>query len=573
MISKNFVKASAVLMSGVFVLAACEQPATENKAANALPVISAENIKAHVEFLADDALGGRDTGSIEYQIAANYVKSQFKQIGLKAGGENGSYFQSVNFSKSAIDAQSTSVSMTKDGATRELKMGVDYHIFGNSKRTESLVNGEVVFVGYGISASEAGHDDFAGIDVTGKIIARLQGSPENASKEVKAAAQDKQPHGAIGAITFYTPQSDEKQPFEAIGGYFLKEKFEWVAPETAEKDAEIANAFMNPSIGEQIFADVGLTFDEAIAAASKSEVNGIPLGFSIYIKQVTKVSDPVSSPNVAGILEGADPELKDEYVIISAHLDHVGTCPHRSNDTADEADDICNGALDNASGIATMLEAARAFTDRGTPPRRSLMFLAVTAEEKGLLGAEYFAHYPTVEKSKIVANVNLDMPVLLYDFADVVAFGGEHSTMGEITARATKRIGMKLAEDPMPEENLFTRSDHYRFVQQGIPSIFLMSGPTEVGETEENVKERNGYKTFYKFLRTNYHSPADDLKQELNWDAAAKFSLVNFLIMDEIANADIEPRWYEGNSYGDKYAPDRPRAPAPVVEGSEAEVK
>lgn len=562
MILKNFYKASAILVSGAFLLAACGQPATDKKAAGDIPVISAENIKAHVTFLADDAMGGRDTGSKEYQIAANYVATQYKLLGLKPGGENGSYFQTVNFSKSSIDQEATTVSITRDGKTTALKMGVDFHMSADKNNLENLANGEIVFVGHGISAAEAGHDDFAGIEVTGKILARLQGAPESASEAVKAAAHDKKLHGAVGSITLYTPAKEEARPFEKIGKYFTKESFKWIAPEDEEAaEAEGINVFMSPEMGVALLDGVGLTFEQAIEAASMGDFVAVPLGVSLFMKQVTKLSDPVSSPNVAGVLKGSDPSLSDQYVIISAHLDHVGTCPHREKDTAAADDTICNGALDNASGVATMIEAARAFVDSGETPRRSLMFLAVTAEEKGLLGAEYFAHYPTVDKSKIVANVNLDMPVLLYDFADVVAFGGEHSTMGEIAARATARIGMSVAEDPMPEENLFTRSDHYRFVQQGIPSVFLMSGPTEVGETEADVKERNGYKTFYKFLQTNYHSPADDLNQPLNWEAAAKFSLVNYLIMDEIANADVEPRWYEGNSFGDKFAPDAPRAP------------
>lgn len=564
MFSKNFVKASALLVSGVFVLAACGQPTTDNKDTNALPVISASNIKAHVTFLADDALGGRDTGSREYQIAANYVASQYKQLGLKPMGENGSYFQTVNFSKSAIDQDETTVSLTIDGKVMDLKMGVDFHMSGNKSSLENIASGEIVFVGHGISAPEAGHNDFAGIDVTGKIIARLQGAPENASAAIIAASYDKKRHGSSGLLELYTPMRNETRAFESRGKRHTRESFDWIAPKGDESKTPAGiKAIMSPAMGEALLAGVGLTFDQVIEAASAGDFIAVPLGATIDMKQVTIVSDPVSSPNVAGVLVGSDPKLRDQYVIISAHLDHVGTCPHRANDTAAIEDNICNGALDNASGIATMIEAARAFVDSGKTPRRSMMFLAVTAEEKGLLGAEYFAHYPTVEKSKIVANVNLDMPVLLYDFADVVAFGGEHSTMGEIASRATARIGMSVAEDPMPEEGLFTRSDHYRFVQQGIPSVFLMSGPTMVGETESDVKKRKGYKTFYEFLQTNYHSPADDLNQELNWDAAAKFSLVNYLIMDEIANADIEPRWYEGNGFGDNFAPDAPRAPEP----------
>lgn len=571
MISKNFVKTSAVLASGMFVLVACGQPA-EKKETNALPTISAENIKAHVTFLADDALGGRDTGSKEYQIAANYVASQYKQLGLKPMGGNGSYFQTVNFAKTGIDTETSSMSFTDKGVTTQLKFGEDYAISGNAKLAENNISGEVVFVGHGISAPHLGHDDFEGVDVTGKVLVRIQGAPAS----LTGFDGNKELHGAVAAFSVTLPGNEENSPFAELAGYLSGENFSWVAPEgedagDSSENASSINGFISSARGSKLFALWGMSFDEALEKAGAADFKAIETGSSISIKQVTKTGSKVSSPNVAGVLEGSDPVLKDQYVIISAHLDHVGTCPHRANDTAAAEDDICNGALDNASGIATMIEAARAFVDSGTAPRRSLMFLAVTAEEKGLLGAEYFAHYPTIDKSKIVANVNLDMPVLLYDFADVVAFGGEHSTMGEIAARATARIGMSVAQDPMPEEGLFMRSDHYRFVQQGIPSVFLMSGPTQVGEDMSiPVKERAGYKTFYNFLNTNYHSPADDMSQDLNWDAAAKFSLVNYLIMDEIANADVEPRWYEGNSFGDQYAPDALRAPAPAKAEAEA---
>ena len=561
MIKKNFLKASAIMTAGVFILAACEQPVAEKQGEASLPVISAEKIKAHVTFLADDAMRGRDTGSVEYQIAANYVASQYKQMGLKPAGENGTYFQTVNFAQSTIDQNASAITFVKGDKISTLKFQEDFILSGDSSNEENNASGEVVFVGFGIRATAYGHDDFDGLDVTGKIIARLSGAPSSLPSDVAAAAsRSKELHGAAGAITLYTPEMNEARPFEKRFQRYLATSFDWVVPEGETRASDGINAYVSTKVSQTLFEGTGVSFSEAIEAAEAGDFNAIPLDVLMDIRQITKFSDPVSSPNVAGVIEGSDPELKDEYVIISAHLDHVGTCPHRANDTADAADDICNGALDNASGTATMIEAARAFADRGTAPRRSLMFLAVTAEEKGLLGAEFFAHYPTVEKSKIVANINLDMPVLLYDFADVVAFGGEHSTMGEIVARATARIGMTMAEDPMPEENLFVRSDHYRFVQQGIPSVFLMSGPTEVGKPAGA-----GLEVFRNFLNTNYHSPADDLGQELNWDAAAKFSMVNYLIMDEAANADIEPRWYEGDIFGDTYAPGAARAEMPVT--------
>ena len=252
--------------------------------------------------------------------------------------------------------------------------------------------------------------------------------------------------------------------------------------------------------------------------------------------------------NVVGLLEGSDPALKSEYVVISAHLDHVGVGkPDAKGDT------IYNGAMDNAVGTGSMLEVARAFAASGKKPRRSILFVAVTAEEKGLVGSDYFAANPVVPAAQIVADVNLDMPILLYDFQDVVAFGAEQSTLGPIVERAAAKMGVTLSPDPMPAEQLFLRSDHYSFVKAGVPSVFLVTGFKNGGE-----------KAFRDFLKTNYHKVSDDLKQPFDWKAGAKFAKINYLIAREIADADQEPRWYEGNSFGERFAKDAPKAPRPA---------
>ena len=246
------------------------------------------------------------------------------------------------------------------------------------------------------------------------------------------------------------------------------------------------------------------------------------------------------------MLPGSDPALANEYVLVMGHLDHIGT--RRSG----EGDKINNGAMDNASGIATMLEAARAMAQNPEKPKRPVLFTAVTAEEKGLLGADYLSRFPVVGSGKVVGVVNLDMPILTYDFTDVVAFGAEHSTLGPIVASAAARDKVTLSPDPMPEEGLFTRSDHYRFVQRGIPSVFLMTGFAGAGE-----------KSFRGFLATHYHRVSDDLAQPFNWEAGAKFARINMLIATEIANAPEAPKWYEDSFFGKTFAPAAPKAKRP----------
>jgi len=254
-------------------------------------------------------------------------------------------------------------------------------------------------------------------------------------------------------------------------------------------------------------------------------------------------STKVDSPNVVAVLPGSDPALANEYVVLMAHLDHVGVDPKA------EGDKINNGAMDNATGTATMLEVARAMAMAPKRPRRSILFAAVTAEEKGLLGSEYLAKNPVIGNGKVVSVVNLDMPVLLYDFSDVIAFGAEHSTMGPIVQRAAAGMNIKLTPDPLPQEGLFTRSDHYRFVREGVPSVFLMTGFAGEGE-----------KQFKNFLATNYHSPKDDMNQPINWQAGAKFARLNYLIAREIADAPEAPRWYADSFFGKTFAPGAQKA-------------
>jgi Zn-dependent M28 family amino/carboxypeptidase len=307
-------------------------------------------------------------------------------------------------------------------------------------------------------------------------------------------------------------------------------------------------ATLDTPAAEALFAGarspLARVLDEAAAAGRK------PKGFAL--KQTVKLerqssSQQVTSPNVLAVLPGSDPALANEYVVLMAHLDHVGISEKA------EGDKINNGAMDNATGTATMLEVARAMAMAPNRPRRSILFAAVTAEEKGLLGSEYLAKNPVVGNGKVVSVVNLDMPVLLYDFTDVIAFGAEHSTMGPIVRRAAAGMNVALTPDPLPQEGLFTRSDHYRFVREGVPSVFLMTGFAGEGE-----------KQFKNFLATNYHSPKDDMNQPINWEAGAKFARINYLIAREIADAPQAPSWYSDSFFGQTFGKGQKMATRPA---------
>ncbi|MEW5685452.1 MAG: M20/M25/M40 family metallo-hydrolase [Pseudomonadota bacterium] len=509
---------------------------------------SAANVKAHVEFLASDLLQGREAGSPGYDIAANYVASQFAQLGLKPAGDKGTYFQTVPLVAFRAADKGEFVVKAKDGTASPLVFGEDVLVGRNAGPQDHKVSAPLVFAGYGVVAPEKKHDDYKGLNVKGKIVVVLSGGPSgfqteerayygNARTKREAAAKA----GAVGVIFLSTPKDELRRPFAEGARSWQAWAMTWRKPDGSSFDV----APGTPGLGsvsvkgaEKLFAGAPKTYAQVIAEADKPKgvVPRFALATSmdVTLRAETKV---VQSTNVAGLLEGADPKLQGEVIVLSAHLDHIGITPPLNGD------EINNGALDNAAGIATTLEVARTFKESGKAPRRSLLFLAVTAEEKGLLGAEYFARNPTVP-GPIVADVNLDMPILTYDFLDVVAFGAERSTLAPAVQKAAQRVGVALSPDPMPEEGLFTRSDHFRFVEVGVPSTFLMTGFQNGGEAK-----------FRGFLKDCYHKPCDDLSQGIDWKAGAKFAWINYEITRELADADARPVWNKGDFFGGKFAP------------------
>lgn len=514
------------------------------------PTFSAEAVKAHVTFLADDLLEGRNAGTRGYDIAARYVATRFEALGLKPAGPNGDWYQQVPLSEYSLDPAAPA-SLTV--GTKRFANGEDA-IIGASPRygtTAQRLEGGVVFAGYGMAA------DYAGLDVKGKFVAVLTGRPSSLKgAEAEAAeGEDKDRNagarGALGVIYLLSPSDMNRVSWSEVAHYMMAPQMRWLGPNGAPGgvDAGIAiNSYVKPAVATELFAGAPQSAEQVFAAAAAGQR---PKGFALPAKVVTERTSKVRSirsPNVMAILPGSDPTLAAEYVVLSAHLDHEGVDPSLPG-----PDKIYNGAMDNAAGVATMLEVARAFSESGQRPKRSLLFVALTAEEKGLLGSEYLARYPVVGSGKVVADVNLDMPVLLYDFTDVVAFGAEHSTLGPIVERAGARMGVKLSPDPMPEENLFVRSDHYSFVQAGVPSVFLVTGWANGGQD-----------AFKSFLSTHYHKVSDQVTLPFNWQAGAKFAKINYLIAREIADGKDAPRWYEGNEYGDRFAPGQPRAKKPA---------
>jgi hypothetical protein len=505
--------------------------------------------RAHVTFLGDDLLEGREAGTRGYDVAARYVASQFAALGLRPGNGE-SWYQPVQFVRVPADpAAAIEIGGTRLTHGREL-------LFRPGPGSQALrLHAPLVFAGYGLDMPARGFDDYAGLDVRGRIVVVLNGAPSgtpsdvaahlNADKRRMAAAR-----GAVGMIVVRTRAEAQRVAWPRLVEA-TRPTTSWIGADGRpfSSDGLSFSATVDPATAEALFAGAQRSAAQVLDEAARE--GGRPRGFALArtarVTRAQVAETRFTSANVVGLIPGSDPVLANEPMLLMAHLDGHGVREPRPAD-APGADRIRNGAMDNATGVATLIEVARQFMREPTRPRRPILLAAVTAEEIGLLGAQYLANNP-IGTGRIAAVVNLDMPILTYDFSDVIAFGAEHSTLGPIVRRAAARMDVALSPDPLPQENLFTRSDHYRFVQRGVPSVFLMTG--FAGEGRER---------FTGFLRDTYHGPGDDLSLPFNWNAGARFVQLNYLIAREIADSAESPRWYSDSLFGDAFAGDRPRA-------------
>ncbi|NYT42516.1 M28 family peptidase [Sphingomonas sp. R-74633] len=503
-------------------------------------------LKSHVMFLASDAMKGREAGSPEFNIAAQYVASQFYAAGLKPAGDDGGFLQSVPLISYKLD--SGTLALTAKSGPVTLEAGKDFIVGANPETPDFTLTAPVVFVGYGIVGQ--GRDDYKGVNVKGKIVAYFGGAPESFPGEIGAhfsnpasKAEIAARHGAVGTITLESPRTAKTRPFAFYAGYATRARFTWGNPNGTGHISAPGTpglGMISMAGGEKLFAGAKQKWAAVLKAAEADnavfKAEALPVTVTVAAKTALT---PVQSYNVAGMIPGTDPTLSKEIVVLSAHLDHIGVGrPDKTGDT------INNGALDDAVGIASLIEEAKRFKGAETKPRRSILFLAVTAEEKGLIGSDYFANHPTVPAEAIVADVNLDMPIITYKFQDVVVYGATHSTLGPIVERAGKAIGVPLSDDPLPGENIFVRSDHYNFVRKGVPSVFLWPGAGGPGRAAID-----------DFMKNHYHQPSDEVGQlpAIDWESGVRFVDVNYRIAREIADGDQRPLWNKGDFFGTTY--------------------
>ncbi|MCF7223817.1 M28 family metallopeptidase [Marilutibacter chinensis] len=512
----------------------------------------ARRIEADVRFLADDLLEGREAGTRGYDLAALYVAQRMRATGLApaASDDQGhrSYYQTVPMLAATRVAEGASLVVHRDGGDVALRFASEFLPDVDFNAAEARVTAPMVFVGQGVHAPALGHDDFAGLDVRGKVAVLFNGAPaafDTDRRAFHASNREKlrelAARGAVGAIFVATDAEEARSPWAHRAenwqrpGMRLRGE-DGIALDTFPQLQVVAR--VSAAAAPRLLDAGGHSARQLFADLDAGRLRGFDLPGTATLASRSRI-EPVESRNVVGILPGSDPALAAEHVVFSAHLDHIGI------GAAVDGDAIYNGALDNALGVAIMLEAAKRLAQSPQPPKRSLLFVAVTAEEKGLLGAEWFARHPTVA-GPLVANVNLDMPVLLAPTTDVVPVGIEHSSLQPLVEAAAAEVGVALSPDPIPEESIFVRSDQYAFIRAGVPAIYLVGGYQ--GRDGVDAKAVNG-----AFLREHYHRPGDDASQPIRYDDAARLARLNAEIGRRIADAPERPRWNEGDFFGEMF--------------------
>jgi hypothetical protein len=487
---------------------------------------------SHVVYLADDKLEGRNTGSAGHRKAAAYVAGEFERAGLKPAGTEG-YIQPVRFHTRRLKEAESSLKLIRNGESEELVLGQDA-IISTRIDPAPTVDAEVVFAGYALTVPEMQYDDLAGLDLRGKIVLYINGGPSNIPGPLRshyqfAAERGKflERAGVIGTISIQNPHHMDL-PWQRISLASHQPSMSLADPGLTDQHGLRFAAAVNPEYAGKWFAGSGHSFDDLLALVDAGKpLPRFPLHVSISAHVVVERSE-VESQNVAGIWPGADPVLKDQYVVLTAHLDHLGIGEPINGDR------IYNGAMDNASGVATLLDIAQSINETKPKLRRSLLFVVVTGEEKGLLGSQYFAAHPTVKPDSMVADVNVDMFLPLFPLHSVTVYGLNESDLGEDIRAVARAHGVRVQDDQEPERNIFIRSDQYSFIRRGIPSLALKVG-YEKGSPEEKIANN--------WLKERYHAPADDIRQPVDLECAARFDDLLRALAEAVADRPARPRW------------------------------
>ncbi len=487
---------------------------------------------AYVKVLASDQMEGRETGSEGLRKASAYIVDQLKADGLEPAGTNG-FYQPVRLVSRQIDESGSSLALVRDGKDEPLVLGQDA-MFSTRVDLAPEVNAPLVFVGYGLRVPEKNYDDFAGLDVKGKVVVVISGSPADMSsalashyQSMSERAKSLREAGAVGIVSIPNPASMDI-PWSRMT--LARTRPSMMLADPALDDAAGIELFVtfNPADAEKLFAGSGHTFQE-IADLAKGRKPLPHFALPCGIKAKAKlIKTQVESDNIIAKLPGSDPKLKDEYVVLSAHIDHLGIGEPINGDR------IYNGAMDNGSGSALLLDIANSLHRSHPSLKRSVLFVWVTAEEKGLLGSRYFATHPTVPANSMIADINTDMFLPIFPMKVVTVYGLDESGLGDAVREVAEAQGTKVQPDPEPLRNSFIRSDQYSFIRQGIPAVAMKVGFVP-GSPEAVIAK--------KWLTDRYHAPSDDLDQPVDLAAAGKFEDIVQALAVKVANDPQRPEW------------------------------
>ena len=484
----------------------------------------------HIQVIASDAMQGRNTGSPGHAAAAGFVASEFERAGLKPAGTK-AYLQPVKFKTAQIVEAESSLAYVRNGQVTPLKLGPDAALGVRAGLAETF-EGEAVFVGYALSIPEKNFDDYAGLDLRGKVVVYVAGGPTDLPGNLRSHYSFRserwktlQKLGAAGAVAIPNPKNSDI-PWERASLARVNPTMDLAEESMDNLYGQKFSATINPAIAEQLFTGTGHSFAELLAVADQGKpLPHFPMNLRFRATEKMKFGD-VESQNVAGMIEGSDPILKNEVIVYGAHLDHLGVGAPINGDS------IYNGAMDDGSGIASLIEVATLFKEQKLKPKRSVLFLAVTGEEKGMLGSTYFNAMPTVKN--IVGEINMDMYLPLFPLKRLEVIGLDDSTLGDDIRAVAKKAGILIQPEREPDRNLLIRSDQYSFIRQGIPAIFFKFGADKGSPEEKMAKD---------WLTERYHAPSDDLKQPVDKPAAARFNRIMLDMGYRVANNPQRPKW------------------------------
>jgi Zn-dependent M28 family amino/carboxypeptidase len=495
----------------------------------------------HIKVLAADNMEGRDTGSAALKRAEKYVVDQLKAAGLQPAGLKG-FYQPVKFESRQLVESESSAAVVRDGKAEPLTLGEEA-ILSPDVDPGPEVEAPMVFTGYGLSIPESDFDDLAGQDLKGKIAVYISGSPSQISSSVAAHHQTGSERwkamraaGVVGVVSIPNPASMDV-PWARRTLNRLHPSMELAGAEFDESAGKKVGLSINPAHADKLFSGSGHTFEElARLAKDRKPLPRFPLAGSLHAKIKVKTK-AVQSSNLVARLAGNDPQLKHQYVVLSAHIDHVGIGEPVHGDR------IYNGAMDNASGVAVLLDVAASLKRHPENLKRSLLFVFVTGEEKGLLGSKYFATHPTVDPKSMVANINIDMFRPLVPLKLLTVLGLAESDLGDTARQVAEAAGVTVQADPQPLRNVFIRSDQYSFIRRGIPALAMDIAPS----TDEQKQ------LYQDWLTNRYHAPSDDLDQPVDLGSAGKYEDIIRLLMIRVANNPERPQW-KPDSFFRRYA-------------------